>query len=143
MSALATLAPPKAQIRRMSTVLLVDAIEPCLDFWINRLGFELTLRVAGPEGLDFAVLARDGLELNYRTRRSLHRGNPGLLDGDRHEPWAVHYLVVDDLDELLPRLEGVEIVAPLRDSDFGGRELYVREPSGRVIALICPGPADD
>ena len=33
--------PPKSKFGRMSPVFLVDRIEPCLDFWVDRFGFEV------------------------------------------------------------------------------------------------------
>ena len=138
MSALAAFAPPapvRAKFRRMASVLLVDRIEPCLDFWVDRLGFEVRLRVEGDLGLDFAILGRDEVEVVYRTLESIHQSSPGLVDGEAHQPWVVLYVEVDDLDAVLPRLEGVEVVVPLRESIVGAREILVREPSGRIVAL--------
>ena len=35
-------------VQKLTPVLVVDAIEPCLSFWVDRLGFEKTVEV--PEG---------------------------------------------------------------------------------------------
>jgi catechol 2,3-dioxygenase-like lactoylglutathione lyase family enzyme len=118
----------------MSSVFLVDRIEPCLDFWVDRLGFDVRLQVHGDDHLEFATLGRDDLEFVYRTLDSLHEDTPGLVDGD-HQPWVVIYLEVDDFDEILPRLEGLDIVVPARETILGTREIFVREPSGRILAL--------
>jgi Glyoxalase/Bleomycin resistance protein/Dioxygenase superfamily len=138
MSAIAAFAPPtspRTKFRRISSVFLVEEIEPCLEFWIDRLGFELRLRVEGERGLDFAILGRDDVEVMYRTRASIQQASPGLIDGESHQPWVVLYVEVADLDALLPRLEGIEVVVPLRESIVGDREIIVREPSGRLVAL--------
>jgi hypothetical protein len=119
----------------MSSVLLVHRIEPCLDFWVERLGFEVRLQVQGTDHLEFVALGRDDVEIFYRTRDSLHEDTPGLVDGEDHSPWVVIYLEVDDLKELLPALEDVEVVVPLRETILGTREIFVREPSGRILAL--------
>ena len=134
MSALATLAPTKTQFRRIKSVLLVDRIEPCLDFWVDRLGFAVRLQVQGEDHLEFVALCRDDVEVLYRTRDSLHDDAPGLV-GDDHQPWVVLYLEVNDLDALMPRLEGIEVVVPLRETILGTREVFVREPSGRILAI--------
>lgn len=133
-AALAPTAPPRTKFRRMSSVFLVDRIEPCLDFWVDRLGFEIRLRVDGDESLDFAILGRDDVEVMYRTLSSIQQASPGLVDGG-HQPWVVLYVEVADLELLLPRLEGLEVVVPLRETITGNREIFVREPSGRVVAL--------
>jgi catechol 2,3-dioxygenase-like lactoylglutathione lyase family enzyme len=135
MSTAAAYSPPKTRFRRISSVFLVDSIEPCLEFWTDRLGFETRLQVQGDLGLDFVVLGRDDVEIMYRTRSSLVQGSPEVLGADDHQPWVVLYLQVADLDEILPRLDGVEIVVPARENPFGIREVYVREPSGRILAI--------
>jgi hypothetical protein len=119
----------------MRSVLLVDRIEPCLAFWVDRLGFDVRLQVQGDDHLEFACLSRDGVEVLYRTRDSIHADAPGLMADDEHTPWVVMYLEVDDLDELMPRLEGVEVVVPLRETILGSREIFIREPSGRILAI--------
>jgi hypothetical protein len=35
------------QFRKLSPVLIVDAIEPCLPFWTDRLGFAKVVEVPG------------------------------------------------------------------------------------------------
>src|SRR4051794_15662673 len=104
---------------RLSSVFLVDRIEPCLDFWVNRLGFEPRLQVEGEDHLEFAILGRDDVEIMYRTRDSVHHDAPGLTEGEGHIPWVVIYLEVEDIDALLPKLEGVDVVSPLRETILG------------------------
>ncbi len=94
------------------------------------------MRVEGNDHLEFVLLGRDGVELIYRTRESVHHDAPGLADGGLHAPWVVLCLQVDDLDAILPTLEGLEIVVPLRETMLGDREVFVREPSGRIVALM-------
>jgi catechol 2,3-dioxygenase-like lactoylglutathione lyase family enzyme len=134
MSALATHAPPKTQFSRMKSVLLVDRIEPCLDFWVDRLGFEVRLQVQGEDHLEFVALCRDNVEILYRTLDSLHDDTPGLVDAG-HQPWVVLYLEVDDLDALMPNLDGIEVVVERRETMMGTDEIFVREPSGRILAI--------
>ena len=130
-------APPRAQFGRMTPVLVVERIEPCLEFWVDCLGFEVRIPVPDEDGLAFALVARDDVQLMLRTRSSLERGTPGLFVETGIAPGVVLSLPVDDLEDLLPRFEdGVDVVVPLRETDFGGREIYVREPSGCVLALI-------
>lgn len=119
---------------RMAPVFLVDRIEPCLDFWVERLGFELRVRVDDPSGLEFVTLGRDDVEVMYRTRSSVNAETPGIAQGD-HGSWVVLYLEVDNLDDLVPKLEGLDVVIPLRQTPFGTQEIFVNEPSGRIVAI--------
>jgi catechol 2,3-dioxygenase-like lactoylglutathione lyase family enzyme len=131
------LSPPRAQpsFRRLSSVLLVERIEPCLQFWVDRLGFEVRLKIDGEDHMEFVALGHGDAEIMYRTRDSVNQDTPGLVEGEHHLPWVVIYLEVNDLDELLPKLDGVEVVVPLRDTILGTREIFFREPSGRILAL--------
>jgi hypothetical protein len=137
MSTATALPDLKATYSRLSQVYLVDRIEPCLEFWVERLGFEIRLQVEGTAHLEFVILGRDGAEVIYRTADSVNLDVPGLVDTE-HQPWDIIYVVVDNLEDLLPRLGGVDVVVPLRESGFGGQEIYVTEPSGRIVALAGP-----
>ena len=37
-------------LQRLTPVLVVPSVSDCLPFWIDRLGFELTTHVPGPDG---------------------------------------------------------------------------------------------
>ncbi len=136
MTALASRPRLRTRFRGLCSVLMVERIEPCLDFWVDRLGFEVRYEVRGDDHLEYVVLGQGDLEVMYRTLDSLHEETPGLVDDDVHQPWSVMYLQVDDLDELLPHLDGVEVVVPVRETIVGTREVFVREPSGRIVALV-------
>jgi catechol 2,3-dioxygenase-like lactoylglutathione lyase family enzyme len=131
------ISPTRTQpsFRRLSSVLLVDRIEPCLEFWVDRLGFEVRLKIDGEDHAEFVALGHGEAEIMYRTRDSVNQETPGLVDGIGHQPWVVIYLEVDDLDDILPKLDGIEVVVPLRETILGTREIFFREPSGRILAL--------
>lgn len=137
MSIAAPLAPTRVRVRSLNPVRLVDRIEPSLEFWADRLGFDASFRVVGEDGLEFATVRLGGLELHFRTRDSLDLDVPGLVDGDGRDRDAgeLLHLEVDDLDAVLTRLDESEIVAGPRETIFGGSEAFVREPSGRILVL--------
>ena len=60
------------QVRKLAPVLYVDRIEPCLGFWTS-LGFEKVAEVPEADGLGFALLVKDGIEVMYQSRTSLPR----------------------------------------------------------------------
>ena len=136
MTALATPHRLRTRFRALSSVLMVERIEPCLEFWVDRLGFEVRYEVPGDDHLEYVVLGQGDLEIMYRTLDSLHEETPGLVEDSDHQPWVVMYLQVDDLDEILPVLDGLEVVVPLRETIVGNREVFIREPSGRIVALV-------
>ena len=90
-------------LKKVTTVLVVDAIEPALPFWCERVGFSVTLSVphggdGGPIG--FAILERDGVELMLQTRDSVREDVPALADEPNR---ASLFIEVDDVCRHTPR----------------------------------------
>jgi catechol 2,3-dioxygenase-like lactoylglutathione lyase family enzyme len=127
----------------MTPVFLVDQIEPCLDFWVDRLGFHIALQTTNEDGAapHFVILKRDDCEIIYQTRSSIDPALPGLAAGD-HSPWIVNYIQVASLADLVDKFDSAEIVAGPRRTFYGTDEIFVREPSGRVIAFAAQGRPD-
>jgi hypothetical protein len=55
----------------LTPILYVNAIEPCLPFWVERLGFAVTISVPEGDTLGFVARARDGVELMYQTHATM------------------------------------------------------------------------
>ena len=125
------------KIKRLSPVLFVDAVEPCLPFW-EALGFTRTVEVPDPLGkLGFVILALDGIEVMYQSRASLKSDLPPLVEG----AWrSALYLEVIDLDAVTRRVKGAPVVQSRRTTAYGAEELWVREPGGNVIAFAQQAP---
>jgi hypothetical protein len=54
-------------IKKLTPVLMVDAIEPCLPLWVDRLGWNKTVEVPEGDRLGFVILEKDGAEVMYQT----------------------------------------------------------------------------
>ncbi len=67
---------PLMNVKRISPVLLVNAIEPLLPFWIDRLGFTKTIEVPGENHLAFVAFQRDSAEVMYQTYASVEKDAP-------------------------------------------------------------------
>src|SRR5207237_7658935 len=56
-------------LKQLTPVLIVDAVEPCIKFWTDRLGFEVNHHAPDSYGkLIFASVQKGGLEIMYETR---------------------------------------------------------------------------
>ena len=65
-------------LKQLTPVLIVTEVEPCLEFWVDRLGFEVTNRVPGDDGkLVFASVQQGSIEIMYQTRASVINEQPG------------------------------------------------------------------
>ena len=130
--------PPRPEVQKMemeqvTSVLMVESIEPVLPFWVERLGFEVTQEVAHGDALGFVTLARDGVELMYQSRASMAEDIPPLARDPAGPSFL--FLVVEDLDAVEAALEGVEPVVPRRQTFYGADELIVRDPAGHVVTF--------
>ena len=123
-------------IRKIVPIIAVDAIEPCLPFWIDRLGFALTVQVPHEERLGFAILMKDGLEVMYQARASLDADVPGVADAGHG---ITLYIDVEDINAVERVMAGFDVVVPRRTTFYGAEEIFVRSPCGTVVGFAQPG----
>jgi uncharacterized glyoxalase superfamily protein PhnB len=123
-------------LKKLTPVIFVDAIEPCLPFWTDRLGFEVTVTVPHGDQLGFAILQRGGVEIMYQTRASLSDDLPSLMDDARTGGCSL-FIEVESVDEIERALKGVEPLVPRRQTFYGMDELLVRGPCGSVLCFAA------
>jgi uncharacterized glyoxalase superfamily protein PhnB len=113
----------------------VEAVEPCVKFWVDRLGFALTNEVPGPEGkLIFASVQLGPVEIMYQTRASVVEDQPGTAKDLMGHSVAL-FITVDDLDKVETALAGAPVVKPRHDTFYGSTEIYVKEPGGNTVGF--------
>jgi uncharacterized glyoxalase superfamily protein PhnB len=124
-----------ALLKQLTPVIVAEAVEPGIAFWVDRLGFKLTNQVPGPEGkLIFASAERDGIEVMYQTRASVVEEQPGMareLDGHS----VALFITVEDLDEVERAVAGAPVVKARHKTFYGSTEIYVREPAGNTVGF--------
>jgi uncharacterized glyoxalase superfamily protein PhnB len=120
---------------RLTPVLVVDAVEPCLAFWIERLGFEAENQVPGDDGkLVFASLKKGDIEVMYQTRASVIAERPEVAkDLTGHS--TTLFITTDDLDAVEKAIAGAPVAVPRHTTFYGSTELYVREPGGNMVGF--------
>ena len=123
-------------MKKLTPILFVDAIEPCLPFWTDRLGFEVTAEVPHEDRLGFVILQKGGVEVMYQTGASADADIPGVADGLVGSPTML-FVEVDAIDPLEPALEGVEVVVPRRTTFYGMDEIFVRAPCGSIVGFAA------
>ncbi len=121
---------------KLTPVLAVDAIEKCLPFWVDRLGFVKTVEVPEGNRLGFVILAKDGAEIMLQTWESVKKDAPGLVPAG--SPTATFlFIEVADFEDVLKRVGGCEIALPERTTFYGMREIVVREPGGHLVCFAA------
>lgn len=125
---------PKSTMKKLTPVIPVEEIEPCLPFWTDRLGFKKTVEVPEGNKLGFVILAKDNIEVMYQSRASMEKDVPGLVKWPL-KPATFLYVEVVGLDDIIQRLEGAPVAMPVRKTFYGAREIGVREPGGNVVVF--------
>lgn len=124
-----------ASLKQLTPVLIVEAVEPCLKFWVDRLGFAVTNEVPGPDGkLIFASVQLGPVEIMYQTRASVVDERPGAAKDLMGHSVAL-FITVDDLDRVEKSLAGAPVVKPRHKTFYGSTEMYVREPGGNTVGF--------
>ena len=121
------------KIEKLTPVLMVEAIEPVLDFWVKRLGFSRTTEVPHEGHLGFVILEKDGIEVMYQSRASVAADIAPLAQSPMKGTFL--FLQVDDLDAVEKALQGITPVVPRRKTFYGADALIVREPAGNAVTV--------
>lgn len=121
------------KIQKLTPVLMVESIEPVLDFWVKRLGFDKTIEVPHEGTLGFVGLSRDGIEIMYQTRASVASDIPPLAASPMKGTFL--FIQVDDLNAVERALQGITPVVQRRKTFYGADELIVREPAGNAVTF--------
>src|SRR3954465_8795863 len=118
-------------MKKRTPVLNVEAIEPVLPFWVDRLGFEKTAEVPHDGALGFVILKHGDVEIMYQTQASIEAdvGSAARIPLGG----TSLFIEVGDLDDVERRLDGIPHVIPRRKTFYGADEIVVREPGGNLV----------
>jgi hypothetical protein len=122
--------------KKLTPVLFVDAIEPCLPLWLDRLGWTKIAEVPHGDALGFVILQKDSAEVMYQTWSSVDKdvGHPV----PRAKGTSVGlFIEVGNLDEVEARLKGLEFTLPRRRTFYGMDEIGVTEAGGHTVIFAC------
>ena len=125
---------PKAPMKKLTPILLLEEIEPSLPFWRDRLEFEVTVQVPEGDQLAFVILRHGSIEVMLQSLASVEKDDSRLAAALRSHASCL-YLEVDDLAVIEGKLEGVEILMPRRSTFYGADEVTVRTPGGHVVVF--------
>jgi len=129
---------PEIAVKKLTPIMFVEAIEPCLEFWTD-LGFEITGTVPGDDGIVFAMLQNGGVEIMYQSRASVDADLPALTEEVMAGATTL-FIEVESLDEVLPTLEGADVVNERRQTFYGMDEIFVRAPCGTIVGFAARLP---
>jgi len=121
-------------VKKITAVLFVEQVDPCVQFWVERFGFEKAAEV--PEGgrLAFAMLQKANVELMYQSYASADQDVGAISQAVRKGPTFL-YLEVDNLDETIAAVKDAEVVMPKRTTFYGSTEIGIKDPAGHFLTF--------
>ena len=125
-------------VKKITPVLLVSAIDPLLSFWVDRLGFAKTIEVPGENGLAFVAFQKGNAELMYQTYASVEKDAPPEMAALARKGPTYLYVEVDNLDAVLRATQDVPQTMPERTAFYGMREFSLQDPGGHFITFAQP-----
>ncbi len=127
-------------VKKLTAILFAEEIEPCLKFWVERLGFKKTMDVPDGNKLAFAILQKGDLELMYQTYASAEKDVSQVSSEVRKGP-SFLYVQVDNLDGIIGAMKGTQVVMPVRTTFYGAKEIGIKDPAGHIITFAQFGVA--
>ena len=135
-------------MNKVTPIITVDAIEPCLPFWTDALGFEITATVPDEGAIGFAMLQGGEVELMYQSRAAVDAdlgGGEEGLGSELAQSTTTLYFDVDDLDAVLPRADWLVVTANLTSETRGAisAERIALLPRGAHVLNVARGAIID
>lgn len=119
-------------MKKLTPVLVVDTIEPQLEFWCKRLGFQAVAEVPHGDALGFVILRQGPVELMIQSKASVAEDNPTAAQRASH---VALFVEVEDLARVRAALAGLPLVFDDRTTFYGSRETCVHDPAGNVVVF--------
>ena len=127
--------PMSSAVKRVTPVLFVENVEPCLKFW-EKLGFQRAMEVPDGNSLAFAAVQKDGTEIMYQSFASAMKdpsASPTLRENLRSP--AFLFIEITDLDAVMAALKGTKFEVEKHTTFYGSTEIGVRDPGGHFITF--------
>jgi uncharacterized glyoxalase superfamily protein PhnB len=121
-------------VKKITPVLFVEDVEPCVKFWAERFGFQKTAEVPDGDKLAFAMLQKGNVELMYQSYASADKDVTAISQVVRKGPTFL-YVEVDNLDQTIAAVKDAEVVMPKRKTFYGSTEIGIKDPAGHYVTF--------
>ena len=119
---------------KQAPTMIVDKVEPTMNFMIDRLGFAKAMDVPGEEGLSFAMMVNGNVEIHIQTRSSASKDCP-YFKNSTNPPSSFIYIDVEDVRSLYENLKNADVLVPIEKTFYGATHFFIREPGGHVFGF--------
>ena len=122
-------------VKKITPVLFVQDVEPCVKFWVDRFGFKTTVEVPDGDKLAFAMLQKGNVELMYQSYASADKDVGTMIGQVARKGPTFLYVEIDNLDETMKAIKDAEIYMPKRQTFYGSTEIGVKDPAGHLVTF--------
>ena len=122
-------------VKKITAILFVQDVEPCVKFWVERFGFETTAQVPDGNALAFAMLQRGSVELMYQSYASADKDVGTAISQVVRKGPAFLFVEVDNLDETIGAVKGAEVFMTKRKTFYGSTEIGIKDPAGHYVTF--------
>lgn len=122
-------------VKKITPVLFAQEIEACVKFWAERFGFEKTAEVPDGDKLAFAILRKGDVELMYQSFASADKDVGTTMSQVVRKGPTFLYVEVDNLEQTIHAVKGIEVVMPKRTTFYGSTEIGIKDPAGHYVTF--------
>ena len=122
-------------VKKLTPVLFVENVEPCVKFWVERLSFQKTAEVPDGGKIAFAMLQKGNVELMYQSYDSADKDVGTTISQVARKGPTFLFVEVDNLEETISAVNGMEVVMPKRNTFYGSTEIGIKDPAGHWITF--------
>jgi hypothetical protein len=127
------------KVERITSLLVVAAIEPLLPLWRDALGYQVVAEVpenpasaSTTQPIGFVILVHDGQQVMIQTQASLVNDIPAVA---AEKVTSLLYIDVEDLDAHIAAMKDAKLLVGPRTTFYGAREAFFLTSSGHVVAF--------
>ena len=116
--------------------LMVNDVEETIEYYTDMLGFTVLMTVPDSGKLDWAMVKRNDVVINFQTKKSLSSELPRLA-GEKPGGGLTFYIKVDRITELHEELfnNEVEIISDLESTFYNTIEFSIVDLNGYVLTF--------
>lgn len=128
-------------VKKSTPVLFAEEVEPSVKFWVDRFGFQKTAEVPDGDKLAFVMLQKGPVELMYQSYASADKDVGTTISQQVRKGPTFLYVEVDNLDDTINAVKGMEVVMPKRKTFYGSTEIGIKDPAGHYVTFAEFGQA--
>lgn len=127
-------------MKRVGIQWIVENVEKSIDFYSNKLGFEIDFIGEGPK---FAILSRDNFSVMLRQLKESGHTQPNRVPfikagwhTEGQGAWDA-YIWIEDADQLYKEFtaKAISIIKPLQNTEYGNRDFEIEDIDGYILCF--------